>query len=89
MYKKPEEKKLIGVIKNRMGERVCNIYENREGLRWTVYNPKCTLIETENCNRQLAAFGFPIEGISSPEYCEAYSSKVIEELNSMLRAKGM
>ena len=89
MYTKSEGKKLIGVIKNSKGERVCNVYEDREGLRWTVYNPKCTLIETENCNKQLAAFGFPIQGISTPEYCEAYSSKVTEKLNSMFGSESM
>lgn len=82
MYKKSEGNKLIGVIKNRKGERVCNVYEDPEGFRWTVYNPQCTLVEHEDCDRQLAAFGFPIQGISSPEYCEAYVSKVIERLNS-------
>lgn len=85
MYKKSDGVKRIGVIKNNKGERVCNVYENREGLRWTVFNPKCKHYDFDDCERQLGKFGFPTRDDPKPELV----AKIMERLISEFGAENM
>lgn len=56
MYKKSEGKKIIGVVKNSKGERVYNVYEDREGHRWAVFNPRCTWVDFPGCFEELSKY---------------------------------